>query len=447
MTIFPLFFLLIFMLKLRIVALSINESESQPNDENEIIEDESMEKIQPKTVAINSIISYLLVAVLSVVLTLISLQIFPHFLITSAQAEPILTQTQPPTVTAISNPNSFGNFVSVAVNKVGPAVVRIDTERTVSANISEPFFDDPFFRRFFGEGMPQTPQEYQQRGQGSGFIIDSSGIILTNSHVIKGVDKVTVTLKDGRQFQGEVRGSDDPSDLAVIKINGNNLPVAPLGNSSEVQVGDWAIAVGNPLGLDNTVTLGIVSTLNRPSSQVGIPDKRLDFIQTDAAINPGNSGGPLLNAQGEVIGINTAIRADGQGIGFAIPIDAAKTVEAALVRGEKIAHPYIGIRMATLTADMAKQLNNDPNSLMLIPEFNGVLVVQIIPNSPSANAGLRRGDVITEIDGQAIISADQLQRLVEKSKIGQPLKITVHRGQKTEQISVRPSQLDEAALR
>ena len=447
MTIFPLFFLLIFMLKLRIVALSINESESQPQNENESIEDESMEKIQPKTVAINSIISYLLVAVLSVSLTLISIQIFPHFLITSAQAEPIPTQTQPPTVTAIPNPNFFGNFVSVAVNRVGPAVVRIDTERTVSANISDPFFDDPFFRRFFGEGMPQTPQEYQQRGQGSGFIIDSSGIILTNSHVIKGVDKVTVTLKDGRQFQGEVRGSDDPSDLAVIKINGNNLPVAPLGNSSEVQVGDWAIAVGNPLGLDNTVTLGIVSTLNRPSSQVGIPDKRLDFIQTDAAINPGNSGGPLLNAQGEVIGINTAIRADGQGIGFAIPIDAAKTVEAALVRGEKIAHPYIGIRMATLTADTAKQLNNDPNSLLLIPEFNGVLVVQIIPKSPAGNAGLRRGDVITEIDGQAISSADQLQRLVEKSKIGQPLKITLHRGQKTEQISVRPSQLDEAALR
>ncbi len=434
------------MLKLRIVALSINESESQPQTENEIIEDKVMEKIQPKNMAINSIIRYLLVAVLSVGLTLISLQIFPHFLITYAQAEPIPTEIQPPTVTAIPNPNSFGNFVSVAVNRVGPAVVRIDTERTISANISDPFFDDPFFRRFFGEGMPQTPQEYQQRGQGSGFIIDSSGIILTNSHVIKGADKVTVTLKDGRQFQGEVRGSDDLSDLAVIKINGNNLPVAPLGNSSEIQVGDWAIALGNPLGLDNTVTLGIVSTLNRPSSQVGIPDKRLDFIQTDAAINPGNSGGPLLNDRGEVIGINTAIRADGQGIGFAIPIDAAKVIESALVRGEKIAHPYIGIRMATLTADTAKRMNNDPNSLMLIPEFNGVLVVQIIPNSPSANAGLRRGDVITEIDGQAIISADQLQRLVEKSKIGQPLKITLHRGQKTEQISVRPGQLDEAAL-
>ena len=435
-----------FMLKLRIVALSINESESQLQAENKIIEDKAMEKIQPKTITINSIIRYLLVAVLSVGLTLIGIQILPNFLITSAQAEPIVTPTQPPKVAAIPNSNSPRNFVSGAVNRVGPAVVRIDTERTVSANISDPVFDDPFFRRFFGEGMPQAPQEYQQRGQGSGFIIDSSGIILTNSHVIKGADKVTVTLKDGRQFQGEVRGSDDPSDLAVVKINGNNLPVAPLGNSSEVEVGDWAIALGNPLGLDNTVTLGIVSTLNRPSSQVGIPDKRLDFIQTDAAINPGNSGGPLLNDRGEVIGINTAIRADGQGIGFAIPIDAAKAIEAALVRGEKIAHPYIGIRMATLTADMAKQLNNDPNSLMLIPEVNGVLVVQIIPKSPSANAGLRRGDVITEIDGQAISSADQLQRLVEKSKIGQPLKITVHRGQKTEQISVRPSQLDEDAL-
>lgn len=395
----------------------------------------------------SSIISYVLVAFLSAGLTLVGLQNFPNFLISSAQAEPIQTLTIPQNVAAIPNPNSAGNFVSAAVNRVGPAVVRIDTERTVSAKIPDPFFDDPFFRRFFGEGMPQFPQEYQQRGQGSGFIVDSSGIILTNSHVVKGADKVTVTLRDGRQFQGEVRGSDDPSDLAVVKINGNNLPVAPLGNSSEVQVGDWAIALGNPLGLDNTVTLGIVSTLNRPSSQVGIPDKRLDFIQTDAAINPGNSGGPLLNDRGEVIGINTAIRADGQGIGFAIPIDAAKRIQAALVRGEKIAHPYIGIRMASLTADMAKQLNSDPNSLMLIPEVNGVLVVQIIPNSPAANAGVRRGDVITEIDGQAITTAEQLQRLVEKSQIGQPLKITVRRGQKTEQLSVRPGQLDEEALR
>jgi S1-C subfamily serine protease len=428
------------------MTLNQNESEPQATPSINILEEEYQGKPVFK-MFVSSISRYVLVALFSVGLTLASLQVFPHFLMNSAQAEPIKTLTPAQNLAAIPNPNSTGNFVSAAVNRVGPAVVRIDTERTVSANIPDPFFDDPFFRRFFGEGMPQFPQEYQQRGQGSGFIVDSSGIILTNSHVVKGADKVTVTLRDGRQFQGEVRGSDDPSDLAVVKINGNNLPVAPLGNSNEVQVGDWAIALGNPLGLDNTVTLGIVSTLNRPSSQVGIPDKRLDFIQTDAAINPGNSGGPLLNDRGEVIGINTAIRADGQGIGFAIPIDAAKSIQAALVRGEKIPHPYIGIRMASLTADMAKQLNSDPNSLMLIPEVNGVLVVQIIPNSPAANAGVRRGDVITEIDGQVITSAEQLQRLVEKSQIGQPLKITLRRGQKTEQLSVRPGQLDEEALR
>ena len=391
--------------------------------------------------------NYLLVILLTVGLTLGSVQIFSANQGNISQANPVTPSPQPEVVAAVPNPNSVGNFVSAAVNRVGPAVVRIDTERTISANIPDPFFDDPFFRRFFGEGMPQFPQQYQQRGQGSGFIVDSSGIILTNSHVVKGADKVTVTLRDGRQFQGEVKGSDDLSDLVVVKINGSNLPVAALGNSSEVQVGDWAIALGNPLGLDNTVTLGIVSTLNRPSSQVGIPDKRLDFIQTDAAINPGNSGGPLLNDQGEVIGINTAIRADGQGIGFAIPIDAAKQIKDKLVRGEEIPHPYLGVRMATLTADIAKEFNRDPNSLMLVPEVNGVLIIQVIPNSPAAQAGLRRGDVITELEGKAITTADQLQRVVEQSQIGKPLKITLKRGQKTEAISVSPGQLDESAFR
>lgn len=424
-----------------------NESESQLTPASETVEDELMRKSEGRFAVFRQIRHYLLVALLTVGLTLGSIQIFSSNQGKIAQANPITTPPQPEIVAAVPNPNSVGNFVSVAVNRVGPAVVRIDTERTISANIPDPFFDDPFFRRFFGEGMPQFPQQYQQRGQGSGFIVDSSGIILTNSHVVKGADKVTVTLRDGRQFQGEVKGSDDLSDLAVVKINGSNLPVAALGNSSEVQVGDWAIALGNPLGLDNTVTLGIVSTLNRPSSQVGIPDKRLDFIQTDAAINPGNSGGPLLNDRGEVIGINTAIRADGQGIGFAIPIDAAKQIKDKLVRGEEIPHPYLGVRMATLTADIAKEFNSDPNSLMLVPEVNGVLVIQVIPNSPAAQAGLRRGDVITEIEGKAITTADQLQRIVEQSQIGKPLKITLKRGQKTETISVSPGQLDESAFR
>ncbi|MFM6395584.1 MAG: trypsin-like peptidase domain-containing protein, partial [Planktothrix sp.] len=203
------------------MTLNQNESEPQATPSINILEEEYQGKPVFK-MFVSSISRYVLVALFSVGLTLASLQVFPHFLMNSAQAEPIKTLTPAQNLAAIPNPNSTGNFVSAAVNRVGPAVVRIDTERTVSANIPDPFFDDPFFRRFFWEGMPQFPQEYQQRGQGSGFIVDSSGIILTNSHVVKGADKVTVTLRDGRQFQGEVRGSDDPSDLAVVKINGNN---------------------------------------------------------------------------------------------------------------------------------------------------------------------------------------------------------------------------------
>jgi S1-C subfamily serine protease len=205
-------------------------------------------------------------------------------------------------VTAISTDNSGASFVSIAVDLVGAAVVRIDTERTITRRV-DPFYGD--------EALTGLPQQQLLRGQGSGFIIDRDGIILTNAHVVDRADKVTVILKDGRSFKGKVRGVDAVTDLAVIKVSGaTNLPTARLGDSDLVKVGDWAIAVGNPFGLDNTVTLGIVSTLKRASSTVGMTDKRLDFIQTDAAINPGNSGGPLLNSKGEVIGINTAIRAD-----------------------------------------------------------------------------------------------------------------------------------------
>jgi S1-C subfamily serine protease len=258
-------------------------------------------------------------------------------------------------------------------------------------------------------------------------------------------DRVTVTLKDGRVFDGKVQGVDPVTDLAVVKIDGKDLPVAPLGDSDKVQVGDWAIAVGNPLGLDNTVTLGIVSTLKRSSAQVGIPDKRLDFIQTDAAINPGNSGGPLLNDRGEVIGINTAIRADAMGIGFAIPINKAKAIETRLARGERIAHPYLGVQMTTLTPELARQNNTDPNSPFMVPEVNGVVVVRVLPSTPAEKAGLRRGDVITEIDGQAVTNAEQLQRLVENSQIGQALKVRVQRGNQSRQLSIKPAELENAA--
>ncbi|MGK7908492.1 MAG: HhoA/HhoB/HtrA family serine endopeptidase [Synechococcus sp.] len=341
-------------------------------------------------------------------------------------------------------PNNSRNFVTAAVNRVGAAVVRIDTERTVTT-APNPFFDDPFFRRFFGEdAFPDLPRERRVRGQGSGFIVDRSGIILTNAHVVSGAEMVTVNLRDGRTLRGEVRGIDDPSDLAVVKIEGSNLPVAPLGSSSELQVGDWAIAVGNPLGLDNTVSLGIISALSRSSAQVGIPDKRLDFLQTDAAINPGNSGGPLLNDRGEVIGINTAIRPGAEGINFAIPIDRAKAIQDRLARGETIPHPYIGIRMLTLTPELAKTYNDDPNSPYLLPEINGVLVVQVVPDSPAAKAGLRRGDVVTDIEGTEIVDSEQLQTLVENSEIGEPLMFEVQRGDLSQQISVRPGELLDA---
>jgi S1-C subfamily serine protease len=323
-------------------------------------------------------------------------------------------------------------------------VVRIDTERTITRRV-DPFFDDPSFRRFFGEDFfPQMPQERRLRGQGSGFIIDRSGIILTNAHVVDQADKVTVLLKDGRTFEGKVQGADEVTDLAVVKIDGRDLPIAPLGDSSQVRVGDWAIAVGNPLGLDNTVTLGIVSTLQRSSAQVGIPDKRLDFIQTDAAINPGNSGGPLLNQQGEVIGINTAIRPDAMGIGFAIPVNQAKAISVQLARGEKVTHPYLGIRMATLTPQLAAENNKDPNSPFMVPEVNGILVVQVLPNTPAAAAGIRRGDVVTEINGKAVTTAEQLQRMVENSGVGQMLQMKIRRGNQTDTLSVRTGELPNA---
>ncbi len=337
-------------------------------------------------------------------------------------------------------PVQSNNFVTAAVNRVGAAVVRIDTERTITRRFN-PGFEDPFFRQFFGEDFfPQTPQRLQ--GQGSGFIIDASGLILTNAHVVSEADRVTVTLKDGRTLEGKVQGSDPVTDLAVVKVSGNNLPVAVLGDSDQVQVGDWAIAVGNPLGLDNTVTLGIVSTLRRSSAQVGIPDKRLDFIQTDAAINPGNSGGPLLNQAGEVIGINTAIRADAMGIGFAIPINKAKEISATLAKGQKVNHPFLGIELVNLTPQIAAENNRDPNTAFLLPEVRGVLIVRVRPGTPAANGGLRRGDVIVAIDDQVITTAEQVQNVVERSRIGQTMQIKVRRGEQTITVGVRPGTLE-----
>lgn len=391
---------------------------------------------------------HLLAIILGVVLTVSTLGVSPSWAEPSLSPNPVFATEQLVAQQKIPTALTPHSFVTAAVNRVGPSVVRIDTERTISRRLADPLFEDPSFRRFFGESFPQQSPTERLQGLGSGFIIDRSGEILTNAHVVNQADKVTVLLKDGRTFEGKVQGVDEVTDLAVIKISaGGDLPVAALGDSSAVQVGDWAIAVGNPLGLDNTVTLGIVSTLKRTSNQVGIPDKRIDFIQTDAAINPGNSGGPLLNDQGEVIGINTAIRADAMGIGFAIPIDKAKTLKDQLMRGEKISHPYLGVQMATLTPELAQQNNNDPNSPLIIPEINGVLVVRVLPDTPAAAAGVRRGDVIVQIDAKPITTAEQLQTVVDNSHVGQVLQVKVQRGKQTQQLAVRTSELQNASLR
>lgn len=365
------------------------------------------------------------------------------FRILSSQAAPTAA-TVPTQITKAPLPAANKSFVAAAVARTGPAVVRIDTETVVNRRV-DPFFDDPFFREFFGNQFPVRIPEQQQRitGQGSGFIVDASGVILTNAHVVSKADKVTVTLKDGRIFNGQVRGTDELTDLAVVKVDprGEILPVAPLGDSDQMEVGDWAIAVGNPMGLDNTVTLGIISTIGRSAAEAGIPDKRIDFIQTDAAINPGNSGGPLLNERGEVIGINTAIRANAMGIGFAIPIDRAKALESTLASGKQVPHPYIGVEMLNLTPELARENNQDPNSPFSLPEIQGILVVRVLPNSPAEKAGMRRGDVILAANGKRVTDGSQFQGIVENAGINQKLKLKLQRGDRPLELTVQTEQL------
>jgi Do/DeqQ family serine protease len=332
--------------------------------------------------------------------------------------------------------NTEINFVSKVVQEVGPAVVRINAERTVASNQNvPPVFNDPFFRQFFGNQIPEMPEQQIQQGTGSGFIISDDGKILTNAHVVEGSTKVTVNLKDGRVLDGKVLGVDSLTDLAVIQVQGENLPVAQLGNSDNLVIGEWAIAIGNPLGLDNTVTTGIISATGRSSSQIGVGDKRLDFIQTDAAINPGNSGGPLLNAQGEVIAINTAIIKNAQGLGFAIPINRASEIAEKLILEGKVDHPYLGIAMVPLNEQTKQQLNQTEG--FKLTDEEGVMVVKIMPNSPAAQAGLQQGDIIQSIEGEKIADPSQVQKKVESSQVGSDLTLNLQREKQELKIPVK----------
>ncbi|MBW4454476.1 MAG: trypsin-like peptidase domain-containing protein [Nostoc indistinguendum CM1-VF10] len=326
------------------------------------------------------------------------------------------------------------NFIATAVQKVGPAVVRINATRKVANPISEAL-KNPLLRRFFGEDEQPIPQERIERGTGSGFILSEDGELLTNAHVVADTDTVQVTLKDGRSLEGKVVGVDSVTDVAVVKIKADNLPTVKLGNSQNLIPGQWAIAIGNPLGLDNTVTIGIISATDRTSTQVGVPDKRVSFIQTDAAINPGNSGGPLLNAQGEVIGVNTAIRADAQGLGFAIPIETAARIANQLFTKGRVEHPFLGIEMADLSPIKKQQINQE-NQLNIEQEA-GIVIKGVTDDSPAKRGGLLPGDVIQKVNGKAVKTSAQVQKLIESSQVGDIIAIEVNRNGKIQTFKVQ----------
>jgi len=332
------------------------------------------------------------------------------------------------------------NFVSEAVKVVSPAVVKIDTERLVERQQFDPTLLDPLLRDLLGD-IGTVPDK--ERGQGSGVIIDQNGLVLTNAHVVERVDTVSVTLADGKICDGQVLGTDAVTDLALVKIEDlKTSSFAPLGDSEDLEVGDWAIALGTPYGLEKTVTLGIVSSLHRDINSLGFSDKRLDLIQTDAAINPGNSGGPLINSNGEVIGINTLVRSGpGAGLGFAIPINLAKNVSDQLLKDGKVIHPYLGVQLISLNPKIAKEHNKDPNSLVQLPERSGALIQSVIPNSPAEKAGLRRGDLVIATENISIEEPKALLDEVEKAQIGKVFLLNVVRDNKEIKVNIKPEPL------
>ena len=346
----------------------------------------------------------------------------------TSQERGVLAQTP-----MVSNPNVIADIVQ----EVGPAVVRIDASRTVQTNLPEAF-RDPFFRQFFGGRIPMPPSEQIQQGVGSGFITTEDGQIITNAHVVDGADRVEVTLQDGRTFEGRVIGADPVTDVAIIDIDTQDLPTVSISDSDRLLPGEWVVAIGNPLGLDSTVTAGIVSATGRTSREVGVPDKRVDFIQTDAAINPGNSGGPLLNLNGEVVGVNTAIIQGAQGLGFAIPINTVERISADLLDDGQVEHAFLGIQMVTLSPEMKDNINNNPNSPITVNEEEGILIVRVMPGSPAARDGLRAGDVIISVDGNTVKESEEVQAAVERSSVDENLPIVVRRNGQEQTLNVRP---------
>jgi serine protease Do len=333
------------------------------------------------------------------------------------------------------------DFVELAKN-LRPTVVNIGTEKKLKSmrpNMrpfgNTPYGVDPFqdfFGRFFDE---QLPNSYRQKSLGSGFIISEDGYIITNNHVVDGADEIKVKLSDGREFKGEVKGADAKLDLALIKIAAEGaLPAAKLGDSDAMEVGEWVIAIGNPFGLAETVTAGIISAKGRVIGS-GPYD---DYLQTDASINPGNSGGPLFNAQGEVVGINTIVMAGGQGIGFAIPVNMAKSIIPQLQEKGKVSRGWLGVTIQPITKDLAQSF--------AMSNEKGALVSEVLPDSPAEKAGLKAGDIIVQFDGKEIKEMGELPRLVAVTPIGKKAVIKIIREGKEQRLDAEIAMLKDGGV-
>jgi len=348
-------------------------------------------------------------------------------------------------------------FIDVSEN-VGPAVVSVSTVRKQKIGGrrymfgGSPFknspFHDEFFDKFFNdffEGVPE--REYEQKGLGSGVIIDKEGFILTNEHVVKRADEIKVTLPDGRTFDGEIKGTDPRSDLAIIKIKADDLPVAELGDSDNVRIGQWSIAIGNPFAYmvessEPTVTVGVVSAVNRSFRTSSAERDYGGLIQTDAAINPGNSGGPLVDVDGKVIGINVAIFSTTggyQGVGFAIPINRAKDILGDLIEGKKVLYGWLGVQVQDVEDDLAEYFE--------LKDTEGVLIAGVLDDSPAEKGGIESGDVIKKFDGEKVDNVREMLKKVGRTKVGKKVKVEVVRDGKPVTLKIeigqRPNELDK----
>lgn len=343
-----------------------------------------------------------------------------------------------------------GKAFSAVAQKVSPSVVFIQVESVKKAPAQSSPFNDEMFRRFFGDqfkGLPESPggQERRSLGQGSGFVFSldnglfsDKAYILTNNHVVENADKIRVTFKNGQAFDADVKGTDPKSDIAVLEIEADDIPNLELGDSEKLEVGEWVVAIGNPFGLSHTITAGIVSAKGRTS--LGISDYE-DFIQTDAAINPGNSGGPLVNLDGEVVGINTAIfsRSGGyMGVGFAIPINMAKGIAEQLLDGGQVNRGFLGITIQNLTPELAESFGVDNRS--------GILIAQVSPDSPAARGGLKQGDLITGYQGRPVTDTGDFRNRVSLTLPGTKAKLKINRQGSSKTVNVTIGQLEEQKL-